>query len=358
MAILGVVAILTGDEADLPVDNDASTEGRLYYANDTGKMYRDNGATWAEKFAMPKDGSITAAKVASDVATQAELDAVDTLIDNHIADTIAAHAATAISAAPFTGVVGDTVQEQLEEIAGLVGGAGGHEIQDDGTPLTARAALNFIPGSSGVTITDNSGDDSTDIDFSTLTGGVGGGVYEDFTEAAAPSTPDAGKVRLYAKTDGSLYQKDDAGLETGLALYPQSATIWAVQARSVVGATLRNYAFNSGQIHTHWSGMGGTNGLQNRWNFALAAGTYTMRFLGITYNGMAILKWAIDGVDVVTGQDWYSGGGVVPNVVKTETGIVVATSGNHELVSTITGRNAGNTTDYDQVLTLIEFIKE
>lgn len=40
--------------------------------------------------------------------------------------------------------------------------------------------------------------------------------YLDYTEAAAPATPSAGKVRLYAKTDGSLYQKDDAGTETGL----------------------------------------------------------------------------------------------------------------------------------------------
>lgn len=35
-----------------------------------------------------------------------------------------------------------------------------------------------------------------------------------FTEAAAPSTPANGKVILYAKTDGRLYSKDDAGTET------------------------------------------------------------------------------------------------------------------------------------------------
>uniref|UniRef100_A0A6M3KRS6 Putative tail protein n=1 Tax=viral metagenome TaxID=1070528 RepID=A0A6M3KRS6_9ZZZZ len=36
------------------------------------------------------------------------------------------------------------------------------------------------------------------------------------TEAVAPSTPAAGKVAVYAKTDGLLYQKDDAGVEFGL----------------------------------------------------------------------------------------------------------------------------------------------
>lgn len=33
-------------------------------------------------------------------------------------------------------------------------------------------------------------------------------------EAAAPATPSAGEVKLYAKTDGLLYSKDDAGTET------------------------------------------------------------------------------------------------------------------------------------------------
>lgn len=41
--------------------------------------------------------------------------------------------------------------------------------------------------------------------------------YLDLPAAGAPATPASGKVRLYAKTDKSLYQKDDAGTETGLA---------------------------------------------------------------------------------------------------------------------------------------------
>jgi len=35
-----------------------------------------------------------------------------------------------------------------------------------------------------------------------------------YNEAAAPSTPAAGKVVTYAKTDGLMYSKDDAGTET------------------------------------------------------------------------------------------------------------------------------------------------
>lgn len=41
--------------------------------------------------------------------------------------------------------------------------------------------------------------------------------YADFNEEASPATPATGKVRLYAKADGNMYQKDDAGVETSLA---------------------------------------------------------------------------------------------------------------------------------------------
>lgn len=39
--------------------------------------------------------------------------------------------------------------------------------------------------------------------------------YLDATEAAAPSTPASGKVRIYAKSDGRIYSKDDGGVEYG-----------------------------------------------------------------------------------------------------------------------------------------------
>lgn len=40
------------------------------------------------------------------------------------------------------------------------------------------------------------------------------GDYADFDEVAAPATPDAGIIRVYAKTDGNLYKKDSAGVES------------------------------------------------------------------------------------------------------------------------------------------------
>ncbi len=41
--------------------------------------------------------------------------------------------------------------------------------------------------------------------------------YIDLPAGSAPATPASGQVRLYAKSDKSLYQKDDTGVEAGLA---------------------------------------------------------------------------------------------------------------------------------------------
>lgn len=55
---------------------------------------------------------------------------------------------------------------------------GGHVIQDEGTPLTQRAALNFV--GAGVTVTDDAGNDATKI---TISGGSGGSFQQPLTGA-------------------------------------------------------------------------------------------------------------------------------------------------------------------------------
>lgn len=45
------VAIIKNVIASRPTDNTPLTEGRLFFATDESKMYRDNGATWDEVFA-------------------------------------------------------------------------------------------------------------------------------------------------------------------------------------------------------------------------------------------------------------------------------------------------------------------
>ena len=46
-----------------------------------------------------------------------------------------------------------------------------------------------------------------------------------FAEGAAPGTPAAGQVRIYAKADGLLYSKDDAGVETPVSAAAASVSI-------------------------------------------------------------------------------------------------------------------------------------
>ena len=58
-------------------------------------------------------------------------------------------------------------------------------------------------------------------------------------EGAAPSTPSTGYVSMYAKADGLLYSKDDAGVETQLALALGVTAGKAQQVDQAVSATVR-----------------------------------------------------------------------------------------------------------------------
>jgi hypothetical protein len=62
-----------------------------------------------------------------------------------------------------------------------------------------------------------------------------------YDEGAAPSTPAAGKVIQYAKTDGLLYSKDDAGTETALG----SVTFSGVRAIANAVTAVANNTWTS-----------------------------------------------------------------------------------------------------------------
>jgi hypothetical protein len=53
------------------------------------------------------------------------------------------------------------------------------------------------------------------------------------TEGAAPSTPTTGKVEIYAKTDGKVYAKDDAGTETAFAGLTQASAQASTSGTSI-----------------------------------------------------------------------------------------------------------------------------
>lgn len=91
-----------------------------------------------------KDGGITAAKVAADVATQAELDA-------HVNDTTDAHAASAISFTPNGSIASTDVQAAIQEVRDEAAGGGAPSTADYlvGTAqggLSAEIVVGTSPG--------------------------------------------------------------------------------------------------------------------------------------------------------------------------------------------------------------------
>lgn len=97
-------------------------------------------------------------------------------------------------------------------------------------------------------------------------------------EIAAPSTPASGNVAVYAKSDGKLYIKDDAGTETDLAGGGGSiggstgATDNRIlRADGTGGSTVQNSAVSiddSGHVTPATSEASNLGGNSNRWNQA------------------------------------------------------------------------------------------
>ena len=70
-----------------------------------------------------------------------------------------------------------------------------------------------------------------------------------FDEGAAPSTPDSGDVVAYAKTDGKLYSKDDAGNEHALTqvtgnISASAAAMWPSSTNGCAYLVKKEYATN------------------------------------------------------------------------------------------------------------------
>jgi hypothetical protein len=96
-----------------------------------------------------------------------------------------------------------------------------------------KVLLNDLPGGGGSLTSHNH----------TSAGGDGGVLTNDehdgfgeYAEIAAPSTPASGKVRLYPKSDGLFYSKDDAGTETLVSGGAGGGGGSAAISRGVVGS--------------------------------------------------------------------------------------------------------------------------
>lgn len=128
--------------------------------------------------------------------------------------------------------------------------AGGVTLTTKGDLLGYGTGLDRLPvGTNGHVLTADSAQ-TLGIKWAAASGGIadqGAFTYLDATEAAAPSTPASGKVRIYAKADGRIYSKDDAGVEYG----PFDA------AGTGTASLLPPYGFNWSRIRGGINGVGG-----------------------------------------------------------------------------------------------------
>lgn len=135
--------------------------------------------------------------------------------------------------------------------------------------------------------------------------------------------------------------------------YPQSAVMFQRYATVVAGDVLL-FSHDALQDFAHYIWQdNAANGDSFAHPFYLAQGTYTLNVLGRTANNTGRLDWYIDGLKVVSLQDWYSVG-TVSNVVKTAV-VAVAGHGQHVLKGVVNGQNVASS-NYRIFLTAIALV--
>ncbi len=165
-------------------------------------------------------------------------------------------------------------------------------------------------------------------------------------EQTAPATPASGDVIIYAKTDGKVYSKDDAGTEYDLTAgsgsapaYPKRATLWHDESTVITGNAIATDTSGSGRYTTRAYQNAPaindefTNGMY------LEAGTYTLSVLGQSNTNCGQVTWYIDGVSAVSAQDWYAASGAF--ATKTAS-VTVSTDGWHVLKGIVAGKHASS----------------
>jgi hypothetical protein len=78
-----------------------------------------------------------------------------------------------------------------------------------------------------------------------------------------------------------------------------------------------------------------------QYQFLLAQGIYTFYVTGVKRGDCGIIKWTLDGVDIITGQDWYAAS-ETHDVYFKVSNINVTYSGQHTLSYTVMGKNASS----------------
>lgn len=217
---------------------------------------------------------------------------------------------------PITATIsGSTIDIFITGTPGAAGptgpaGAFGVFAQDEGVPLGTGTVLNFV--GAGVTATIS----GTVVNVNVPNAGGGGG---------------------------------------GTPIYPRQATIWppAFMLVSGCGGTIDLLVDGAQLFNAYGEQHTAADGDIFQSTAYLRSGTYTMRTWGYVGTNRGKLDYQIDGVTVVSGQDWYSASNT-RNVVKTgSVSIPIPTSGEHVLRVVVNGKN-GSSSGYFFVITFIE----
>ncbi len=135
-------------------------------------------------------------------------------------------------------------------------------------------------------------------------------------ERTAPGTPATGDVALYAKTDGLLYSKDDAGAETLVSGGAGGGSsdyilIREEQTANTHGGTFTLGAWRTRVLNTESSDDGGHASLSSN-QITLAAGDYVIHATAPAYsvNGHKLRLYNVtDSSDIIIGTSEFAEGG-------------------------------------------------
>lgn len=182
-----------------------------YFATDTGVLSQSDGvSTWTDvETFQPGEATLTALAALASTTGLLTQTATDTFTTRNIA------AATGLAVTNPAGVAGNpTIAYDINALSADASpdSAADYVVTYDASASAhKKVLLDDLPGGGGgVADHDHTtGGDGGDLDSPVIDG------YAVFNEESAPSAASSGTVRVYAKSDGRIYSKDDGGTEYG-----------------------------------------------------------------------------------------------------------------------------------------------